>query len=224
MDHWAKQVKEVEDITKELSRINPVQYERLHLHLLAKYVDDVLVIPESLRRGVRWSSRDRAFIWTKEAYEEDKDLNSELVTMNAVRTMASDLLKCLNFTSDCPSQNVGGRMPVLDTAVWIGTPEREWGVLDAMKDPEIQLPTRTGRLKKVVLYVFYRKTMANNMPMHQRAAAPNQDKVQTCSNEFIRRLKNTSRSLKATIVEQVIKEYVWDLKRGGFSATWSRLV
>ena len=44
--------------------------------------------------------------------------------------------------------------------------------------------------------------------------------MQTASNEFIRRIKNTRRNLLVKFIESVIKEYSRDLRRGGFNQEW----
>ena len=75
----------------------------------------------------------------------------------------------------------------------------------------------TSKKVKVILYEFYRKTMANQTPIHQRSAAPEKDKVQTVTNEYIRMMKNCSRDLDPNSVETAIKKYSLDLRRGGFS-------
>ena len=52
------------------------------------------------------------------------------------------------------------------------------------------------------------------------SAAPEKSKIQTVTNEFLRRLKN--RSLKEEIIEDVLKDFVCDLRREGFPAFWIR--
>ena len=58
--------------------------------------------------------------------------------------------------------------------------------------------------------------MANRIPLHSRAAVPEKDRIQTVTNEFIRRYKNTSRNLSVQVIEARIHEYSRDLRRGGF--------
>ena len=58
------------------------------------------------------------------------------------------------------------------------------------------LPNRTGALKQIILYMLYRKPVASSTPMHSRSAAPSKDQVQTATNEFLRRIRNTSRKLE----------------------------
>ena len=60
MDAWASEVKDIEAKTRELHRINPVQFEPLETFLISKYVDDVLTALEKMKRGVRWISQQNA--------------------------------------------------------------------------------------------------------------------------------------------------------------------
>ena len=62
--------------------------------------------------------------------------------------------------------------------------------------------------------------MANRTPLHFSAAVPERDRIQTATQEFIRRYKNTSRDLPACEIETILKEYSRDLRRGGFSQEW----
>ena len=56
--------------------------------------------------------------------------------------------------------------------------------------------------------------------MNARSAQPQQMKMQTATNEFLRRLKTTSRELPPTTIDQVLTEYASDLKRGGHQKDW----
>ena len=114
-------------------------------------------------------------------------------------------------------------MPVLDTMVWIGRETRTWGVPDAMLEPDTVLPVKQGTLKNIILYSFYRKPMAAKTPMNSRTAAPAKTLIQTATNEFLRRMRNTSRELPSTFIESIIQEYACDLRRGGFHQGWVRL-
>ena len=140
MDFWVNQVKETEERTNTLSRINPVMYSRLDLYLLSKYVDDVITALEKFRPGTRWDPTHKVFIWTPEAHQEDLNQNMELITMTEFSKMASSLLGCLNFTWDSPEKNEGKTMPVLDTQVWVGWGSRKWGVPEAALEEGTPLP------------------------------------------------------------------------------------
>ena len=61
--------------------------------------------------------------------------------------------------------------------------------------------------------------------MNARSAAPWKQKIQTASNEFRRRMQNTHKHLPANHLEEALKGYTEDLKRGGFpeSFIWEAL-
>ena len=72
MDHWAELfIKEVEK-SQALHTINPVLFADFRIHLLAKHVDNILVALEKMRKDTRLYRIQKAFIWSQEAYQEDK--------------------------------------------------------------------------------------------------------------------------------------------------------
>ena len=111
--------------------------------------------------------------------------------------------------------NKSGMMPLLDTMIWVGHPTRAWGVPSANLPEGTNLPMRTGALTKIILYKFFRKPVASYTPMHSKSAVPAKDQVQTVTNEFLRRMRNTSRDLGENHLQEVLGTYVCDLKRGG---------
>ena len=108
-------------------------------------------------------------------------------------------------------------MPVLDCQMWVGPCAREIGVPKELMDHP---PTTHGPLKQVIHYEFYRKPMSRQTPLLERSALPDRVKVSTVSQETIRRLKNTSRELEVVHMNNIIEQYICDLKRGGFSQEW----
>ena len=183
-------------------------------------MDDVLTALQTMRMGVRWDSSTKTFTWMPEAQREDINRNLEVVTMENFASMATSLVECLDFTWDCPSRNATGTMAVLDTQMWVGLPAREWGVPNQILPEEEQKPERAGALKPLILFKFYRKEVSNKMPMNARSAAPDKQQIQTATQEFIRRYKNTSRSLPKSHIEEILADYACDLQRGGFTTSW----
>ena len=131
--------------------------------------------------------------------------------MEAFASMASSILECLNFTWDANSNNREGMMPVLDTKVWVGAPCRTCGVPTKILIPRTKLPSRKGILKPIVQSKFYRKTVASRTQMITRSAAPAREKIQTATNEFLRRMRNRARTLKKSHLEGVLSDYCCDL-------------
>ena len=80
----------------------------------------------------------------------------------------------------------------------------------------MQVPTKTGALKQIIMYCFLwkdnGKTDTNSFEncCHCQAAHPN------CTNEFLRRMTNTSKELDPELLETIIQQYALDLRRGGF--------
>ena len=62
MDFWVKEIKSIEAKSKELSRINPVMFETITIHLLQKYVDDVMVAGATIRPGIKWDQQSNSLI------------------------------------------------------------------------------------------------------------------------------------------------------------------
>ena len=160
-------------------KINPVIFEPLVTYLISKYVDNVLTALETMKLGVRWCGQSKCFIWSKENEDLDRSINqsSEVNTMTEFSKMASSILKCLEFTQDSPASNSDGRMPVLDTSMWVDWQTRELGIPEEIIPSDIKLPVKSGQLKKVVMYRFYRKTIANKTPFNSRSAGPLKDKI-----------------------------------------------
>ena len=163
--------------------------------MLEKYVDDVLTGQEEMKLGTKWNPKDQCLEWTQEQLELDKTKDPQEVTMTAIAAMASSILSCLEFTWDAPCLNPSKKMPVLDTQVWVGTQIREWSLPKCLIPDGVELPTKHGPLKQIILYQFYRKAIANHTPFNSRAAYPERDRISTISQDFIRRFKNTSREL-----------------------------
>ena len=122
----------------------------------------------TLGPGVRWNHQEKAMVWTLEDEETDKRQSEgkgrgEVSTMNEFSKMASGILKCLNFTFDCPQMNENGAMAVLDTQMWVGEEERSAGVpVEMLMDKDLKV-MKVGHLQQVVLYKFYQKSMTNKL-------------------------------------------------------------
>ena len=83
--------------------------------------------------------------------------------------MASCINEMIQMTGDCPSLNNDGRMPLLNTKVWV-----EEGLL---------------------LYENYRKPMANPLMMLEMSAMPANMKRTVLTQEVVRIRRNMSKRL-----------------------------
>ena len=149
-------------------------------------------------------------MWSKEEEDKDKEQlkDPEINTMEQFTEMASGILSCLQFTFDTPASNTNAQMPVLDTSMWVDWQTRELGIPEEIIPSDIKLPVKSGQLKKVVMYRFYRKTIANKTPFNSRSAGPLKDKIQQVSQEFVRRFRNTSRQLPVDHIHEVNTDFL----------------
>ena len=180
-------------------------------------MDDVVTSLNKLKPGVRYDHTSRTFTWEQDKVAQDQAKNQEQHTMDVFSEMASSLIGCLEFTWDSPSMHQTGMMPVLDTVMWMGKPTRSWELPDAILPPGTTGIPTNPLLKNNVMYKFYRKQIANQTPMNSRSAAPTKQKLQTATNEFRRRMLNTSRFLPKHHLEEALSTYSLDLARGGFT-------
>ena len=115
------------------------------------------------------------FIWSQEQEENDNRTSAHR-TLEEMGMMASDLVNCLRFTWDTPEHNNNGRMPVLDSQLWVEIQPRVKGIPEEM-DPEAPKETCIGGLKRIIMFSFYKKPMASRKNSLNRAGLPESTKV-----------------------------------------------
>ena len=173
---------------------------------------------------MRWNQEDKVLEWSQEREEEDRKngVDPERLAMEEFSRMASSVTKCLQFTSDTPANHETGDMPVLDTSMWVGLEERAVGIPEPYLEEGIHL--KTGKMHKIVLHKFYQKPMTNLLTNLESNPVPEKQKVTTTTQEIIRRLKNTSRDLPVSVIEDVLLRYMEELKVSGHSQGWRETV
>ena len=78
--------------------------------------------------------------------EEDEEVQADMRTMREVVRMGNSLSEMIQLTGDCPSANENGKMPLLNTQVWVE--------------------------ENKLLHENYRKPMANPLTMLAMSAMP----------------------------------------------------
>ena len=154
-----------------------LEAQGIKVHLLTKYVDDVLGITSTVRLGTRWSRE--GLTCTEADLEEDikQQRTRQEVTLEVVKDMANTLTPYLRFTGEV--SNKGEAIPVLDTKVWYG--EREGG------QPWYKGGRVHGRKGGMcVQYAFYSKPMTNPLGILRRSALSEGTKVSTACSEIMR--------------------------------------
>ena len=222
MDHWVNMIHRKAKECQELNAVDPLKYESLDVKALWKYVDDCVSILKKMRLGTRYLNDKLE--WRESWEQEDKEQNvtEEANTLKQFASIASSMIKCLNFTHDAPEANENGRMPVLDTEMWLGKEPKIPGIPKDMLQEMDALEEKKGSPCRVVLYNFYKKTISNKIPNLESSASPIGQKMATVSQEITRRLKNTSLDLHQDEVENNLKNYMDELIAGGFGEEFRR--
>ena len=166
-------------------------------------------------------------IWDQELDKKDREdcANTESRKMGEFAKMASGIISCLKFTWDIPPDS-GGGMPVLDTCCWIGEEERIEGIDPAIVPDKYKhlIITKHSKLKKVIMFPFFKKPMANRTSNRSNTAMPETMRCSMTSAEIQRRCRNTSRDLPPEILEKTLARYMDELKAGGYPLSWRRMI
>ena len=127
----------------------------------------------------------------EELVGEDLEIPADQRTAKIYEEIANSVSSCVAVTTDCPSNNNSGFMPVLD----------------------IQMKVIDGK----VVYKFYKKPMSNQRVILAESAVPMNVKRSTLAQEGIRRLRNTQRSLQWEVKADILSEFSQQMKISGYN-------
>ena len=166
------------------------------MHLLKKYVEDVLIITNNLPLGSRWKGGRITCEDDDIMMDEEAGRSKQEVTMEVLRQMADTVFKCLRFTAEV----AGGPekpLPCLDTQLWMGKPGRQtpWYQGETPKDQKVPGTCWGGGDNDTILYKFYSKPVTNPLCILRRSGIPEQFKVSTAVAEVLRRWKTSTLGL-----------------------------
>ena len=116
----------------------------------------------------------------KELEESDKTVRGDKRTMDELKKVANTSYKTVQFTSDCPSNHPGGRMPVLDLQMFVG--------------------------EGLIMFEFYEKPMAYKFVIPCKSAHSKKMKLAVMVEEGVRRLRNHSRGIDWERKRKVMEE------------------
>ena len=122
--------------------------------------------------------------------EEDLELEPDLRSMREVVKMGNSIYNMVQLTGDCPSGNQNGKMPLLNTEVWV---EGE-----------------------IVQYKDYRKPCSNLMVMLDMSAMPASIKRTALTQTVIRIRRNTRTELPWSVTENLLSKFSARKKVSGY--------
>ena len=157
----------------------------------ARYVDDETEVLAAVEPGVRYDGEKLVKI--EELVHEDKAVEDDLRTMNLLKSIANNIMQCVQFTIDCPSLNPDRRVPVLDLGV-------------SVEDGSI-------------VHDFYEKPCSSKFVIPHSSAHSKKMKMAVLVEEGVRRLRNTSRGLEWERSRSVMEKWSRKLRRSGYPAT-----
>ena len=134
-----------------------------------------------------------------ELVDDDKLVKDDKRNMTELKKIANSVYSTVQFTDDCPSIHVAGKMPVLDLQIYVGD---------------------DGKIK----HEFYQKPMACKFVIPYKAAHSKKIKLSVMVEEGIRRLRNNSRGLEWETSRGVMEDWPRKLRRSGYPETFRHQV
>ena len=122
----------------------------LWVTLLKIYVDDVRQVSSTLRKGTRFDEKEKKMTWTKEAENEDIEMeemgeNKDARMARILRPAMNSINKDLRFTTEVADEFEDKKLPTLDFKLWLEN------------DNEIS-------------HTFYKKSMKTQLVIPKRSA------------------------------------------------------
>ena len=164
-----------------------IQKSSINRKMNKRYVDDQVGVYKTLAPGAKWCSNIQNFVI--EDPENDTRLPDHS-TMDVVRDAANTVSSHIIMTSDCPSDNIGGKMPVLDIQCWIEGGE--------------------------VRFEHYRKPMCSDRTLLSDSALPARVKRNTHSQEVVCMLRNCHDKVPWERKAEILTSHMARLKASGY--------
>ena len=159
-----------------------------------RYVDDQVGLYCALGPGAKWCSESMDVVFGSEEEKLQDQRLPDQRTMDVIKDAANSISSHIQMTSDCPSANPGGMMPVLDLQCWVEKGE--------------------------ILYQHYRKPMCSDITILSSSALPARTKRNTHSQEVVRTLRNCHRGLEWERVADILTGFMRRLKTSGYGARY----
>ena len=201
MDKWMEMFKE------------KMKENNVNIFLAKKYVDDVNLLLQTLKKGTKWNGD--SLEWRKEWEEEDlaDGEDDDIRTMREIRKLSNSLLNFIKFKEDVPANHESKKIPVLDLQVWR---EEEYPEKNSFQS-DLEGEAGEAGLKTKLMWEFYEKPMASKFVIMENSALPQRMKITTLSQEIIRRMRNTCRNISSKRRGEILSVYMRKLQRSGYS-------
>ena len=162
-----------------------------------RMVDDITILPDIIKAGYRFDNGK--IVYNSDKVDEDDLIPDDVRTMNVIQSVANSLDENIQVTYDVPSFNTDGRVPILDVKVKIND---------------------HGKIE----YIFYKKPAANRLGTLKSSAYSIHNKMTILTQECFRRLHNTSEHCDNKVKENILSEFMIDLKLSGYDERERKII
>ena len=158
-------------------------------------MDDLNAKSAAVPVGARWNNTSKQVEISQNPTQEELEQVADRRTAIVVRDIANSIFPMFKWTVDCPSMNPTGKIPVLNLQIWT---QEEVG---------------SGTL---IMYEFYRKSMANQVTIPANSAYSWRQKLITFRQEAQRVMRNTCPLLPWSARAKHLTHFSQRLKRSGY--------
>ena len=185
---------------------NIIEENKLVSWLLHRYVDDIALLLQALRKGVRWCPGCRALAHSDSWEKEDTVAghSSSKRTMDVMQDAMNSINSDIQITVELPEESSSKTLPVLDIQCWVE------------KKKENDSRTERGKPTQKLLYNFYMKPMASKLCLMRRSAMPENTRHHSLANEMVRMMKNVTEMVNQDVRNRVVDSYSARLKMSGY--------
>ena len=162
--------------------------EGFEIYKMDFYIDDGDIGSEAFPPGSRYEG-GKIVVVQEDAESDNKADDGR--TAEIFRAIGNTIVGDISITVDYPSKNEDGWMPLLDC----------------------QMKVEENKIQ----YKFFKKPMATPLVMMQTSALPAKVKRESLTQEVIRRLRNTKRSLPWEVKAEILSEFSNSMRRSGYS-------
>ena len=174
--------------------------------LLSRYVDDVAMLLQAVKKGVRWCPGCKALAHSDSWEKEDAVAGHSNTkrTMDVMRDAMNSINGDIQVTVEIPEESNSETLPVLDIQCWVE------------KKKENSSISKNGKPTQKLLYNFYKKPMASHLCLMKRSAMPENTRHHSLANEMVRMMKNVTEMASQDMRNAVVDSYTARLKSSGY--------
>ena len=169
----------------------------LKIDLYSRYMDDGRIFLHPLKRGWRWMDGRLRFCQRWEMEDGGKSLLE--VTRDALASSMKGVASYLSFTYESGEDYPDGWLPSLDTSIKVNPCNQ-------------------------ILYRYYEKPTTTNITIRNSTAMAENPKIQSLSNDMVRRLLNTKEELPGQYRAEVVDSYGVKLLTSGYPLEQTRRI